>query len=148
MSILVSAMKFSLLLITLALASLMFLAKTQCDDCTSGTFCYTQDNTFSGALNTSASTYCANCMSNCAVCSDSNSCSQCDSGYNYDGDVCTTVSNLELISTNMSNFNIIWIVIIVVGVMVIVGATAISFYCLSKKNKNKLKVYEINNVKE
>jgi flagellar basal body-associated protein FliL len=48
----------------------------------------------------------------------------------------------------MSKFNIIWIVIIVVGVTTIVGFIAITFYCLSKKKKNALKAYEISYVKE
>ena len=184
-------MKSSLLLIALAFTCLMFSAKTQCDNCTSGTFCYTQDNTFSGAMDTSPTTYCATCMSGCANCSDFSSCNQCDvgyfyltqdntfsgaldtsptyscsscisncnscssinscdqcsPGYTYDGSSCTS-SDLELISTDMSKFNIIWIVVIVVGVTAIIGFIAITFYCLSKKKKNILKAYEINYVKE
>lgn len=68
----------------LVLESFMILVNTQCNNCASGTFCYTQDNSGSAyVIDTSPTTYCANCMSNCANCSSLDTCNLCDSGYLY-----------------------------------------------------------------
>lgn len=121
-------------------------SQNTCNDCDVGYSYIVPSNDFVISTNPyPASGNCVQCISNCISCATNvTNCDECASGYAWNGASCSSIDNLQVepnTTPGSTQFNPMYIVAIVGGIIGIGLIATISFYCVAKRREKRFFIY-------